>query len=471
MNELYKNEVRGKLYRLIFKMNMSTKISVQTPVGLSGERDIGESVGQGTVDGAVISAVNLDNGVTDFFRDSEDEVNYGGISLRPLLFQDDVARLSDNIRSAQIGNDRMESVAETKLLDFNTEKSCFLVFGSKKRRLELESGMKSNPLMLCNNPMPQENSAKYLGDILSAAGLRDSVAATIEKRKPCVSRAIYETRAIVDDCRSGIVGGLDAAFQIWELAVLPMLLFNAECWQDIASNEVKILENLQFTFLRCILGVGSGCPLPMLISETGMLLMECRILKKKLLFLHHVTTLPPDSLANEILAVQKSLGLPELYTECHSFLSTHGLTNVSAFSKAQWKKTINSKIHELNKEKIISMTRDKRYKKISLSQLKEDDFKKKNYFIELNADDARLRFKFASKMTPTIAMNFQNDNGFRSKLWTCPACRSEDDIGFIDSQQHVLICPNYSKLRENKDLSSNKDLVTYIREVIKTRLN
>ena len=87
MNELYKNEVRGKLYRLIFKMNMSTKISVQTPVGLSGERDIGESVGQGTVDGAVISAVNLDNGVTDFFRDSEDEVNYGGISLRPLLFQ------------------------------------------------------------------------------------------------------------------------------------------------------------------------------------------------------------------------------------------------------------------------------------------------------------------------------------------------------------------------------------------------
>ena len=96
---------------------------------------------------------------------------------------------------------------------------------------------------------------------------------------------------------------------------------------------------------------------------------------------------------------------------------------------------------------------------------------RKNYFIELNADDARLRFKFASKMTPTIAMNFQNDNGFRSKLWTCPACRSEDDIGFIDSQQHVLICPNYSKLRENKDLSSNKDLVTYIREVIKTRLN
>ena len=31
MNEVYKNEVRGKLYRLLFEMNKNTKISVQTP--------------------------------------------------------------------------------------------------------------------------------------------------------------------------------------------------------------------------------------------------------------------------------------------------------------------------------------------------------------------------------------------------------------------------------------------------------
>ena len=35
MNELYKNDVRGKLYRLVFQRNKETVIQVQTPVGLT----------------------------------------------------------------------------------------------------------------------------------------------------------------------------------------------------------------------------------------------------------------------------------------------------------------------------------------------------------------------------------------------------------------------------------------------------
>ena len=67
------NEVRGKLYRLLFEMNENTKISVLTPVGMTEEKDTGEGVGQGTLEGALVSAVNLDNGVNDFFYDSEYE--------------------------------------------------------------------------------------------------------------------------------------------------------------------------------------------------------------------------------------------------------------------------------------------------------------------------------------------------------------------------------------------------------------
>ena len=65
--ELYKNEVRGKLYHLLFNMNKNTKIRVQTPVGLTEECDTGEGVGEGTLEGALVSAVNLDSGVNDFF--------------------------------------------------------------------------------------------------------------------------------------------------------------------------------------------------------------------------------------------------------------------------------------------------------------------------------------------------------------------------------------------------------------------
>ena len=119
MGELYKNNLRGKLYRLVYLMNKNIRISVQTPLGATEEKDTGEGLGQGTIEGAIASAVSLDNGVRDFFKDSKDEIQYLGIPLAPLLFQDDVARLSLTVASAQAGNDRMMNVAETKLLDFN----------------------------------------------------------------------------------------------------------------------------------------------------------------------------------------------------------------------------------------------------------------------------------------------------------------------------------------------------------------
>ena len=75
--------------------------------------------------------------------------------------------------------------------------------------------------------------------------------------------------------------GLSAGLDIWELAVLPKLLYNSECWMDISSDTLKEIEDIQLTFYRCLLAVGSGCPLPSLYWETGGTLMKYRILKKK----------------------------------------------------------------------------------------------------------------------------------------------------------------------------------------------
>ena len=177
MNELHRSKVQGKLYRLLYEMNKNTKICVKTPVGVTDERDTGEGVGQGTLEGALVSAVSLDNGVNDFFKESEYEVSYGDIELQPLLYQDDVARMALDIESAQIGNDKMEALAETKLLDYNLEKSCFIVIGSKKTRQVME----------------------------------DNLDAT---------KTIYEIRAMIEDCRSEVCGGLTVGLDIWEIAFL-----------------------------------------------------------------------------------------------------------------------------------------------------------------------------------------------------------------------------------------------------------
>ena len=167
--------------------------------------------------GAIVRAVNLDYGVNDFFHDSEYEVSYGNVDLQPLLYQDDVARLSLDIETTQMGNNKMEVMAETKLLNYNLEKSCYIVFGTKSVRNDMINKLKTTPLTLCGANVIQEEQAKYLGDQLCGLGLADSVAATVGKRRGMVTRTIFEVRTVIDDFRCQVAGGLTAGLDIWEI--------------------------------------------------------------------------------------------------------------------------------------------------------------------------------------------------------------------------------------------------------------
>ena len=70
MGELFNCGIKGKLYRLTYLLNKDTLISVKTSVGRTEFTDVGETLGQGTNEGAIASAVNLDGGVKENFESS-----------------------------------------------------------------------------------------------------------------------------------------------------------------------------------------------------------------------------------------------------------------------------------------------------------------------------------------------------------------------------------------------------------------
>ena len=105
------------------------------------------------MEGANISAANIDYTVNKFFKTSRDELSYGENKLQPLLFQDDIARLATSVWGAQVGNNKMETVMETKLLDFNLDKSCVIVMGSTAKKIEIEKQLEATPLTLCGQKM------------------------------------------------------------------------------------------------------------------------------------------------------------------------------------------------------------------------------------------------------------------------------------------------------------------------------
>ena len=462
LNELYKNQVKGKVYRLLYEMNKDTRISVRTSVGITEQRETGEGWGQGTIEGAICSAVNLDNGVRDFFVSSECEVSYGDLALSPLLFQDDVARVCLDPLSAQSGNDRMEAMAETKLLDFNTDKSCIIIIGRGKTRKQLENDFSKTPPLLYGTKMKQVAQEKYLGDQINCGGLAASAAATVGKRKGIVFPKIFEIKAVIDDCRSHVTGGIMTGLDIWEMAVIPFLLNNCDSWTGISDSTIVELDNLQNLFYRVLLEVPTGCPIPMLYWDCGGLLMKNRILKKKLLFLHHIATLEEDAIAFQVYSVQKRLELPGLLQECQEFLVKFDILDVIEYSSGQWKKLVEKNIIEKNKTDLLETVKGK-YKKISYEELSTETFELKPYMRQLSISLARDKFRLRSKMTRTVKFNFPSDKKFRADMWRCWHCPS------IDSQAHVRVCPAYQEFRLNKDLDNDKDLVLYFRQVIKLR--
>ena len=269
MNAIYHCGIKGKLYRLIYNMNKDTKIRVRTAVGETEEKETGENIGQGTLEGANISAANIDYTVNMFFKTSIDELSYGGEQLQPLLFQDDISRLATSVWGAQSGNNKMESVMETKLLDFNLDKSCVIVMGSRLKKAEINEQLRENPLKLCGQEMKCVAMEKYLGDMLSSGGLSDSVQATVLKRKGQVVSTILETKAVIEDCRSNVVGGITAGIEIWELAILPYLLNNSDTWVEISKATIDTLDDLQYMFYRYLLATTRACPIPARNGQDG----------------------------------------------------------------------------------------------------------------------------------------------------------------------------------------------------------
>ena len=189
------------------------------------------------------------------------------------------------------------------MLDFNVEKCGFMVFGSKRSKRIIENQLSQTPLTLKGENVRNVKVEKYLGDYLSEDGLSDSVHRTVLKRKGQTIACINEIRAILEDCRSGVIGGITVGLEIWELGIIPALLNNSDTWVDMSLKTLKELDSLQYMFYRTLLSTPRTCPLPILLWDTGALLMEHRIALKKLMFYHHLKHLEEESLASKIATI------------------------------------------------------------------------------------------------------------------------------------------------------------------------
>ena len=160
MNALFQIGVDPKMYRVWFNLNKNTVIRVKTGTGYSEWTNAGELIGQGTGGGALVSSVNLDNDMEEFFAGSSSEVTYGEVRLQPLIFQDDVVRLACDMASARAGNKRLEGVVKLKQLDTDTDKTGLILFENWE---DMKKEIEKNPVMFNNFETKPKVMDKWLG--------------------------------------------------------------------------------------------------------------------------------------------------------------------------------------------------------------------------------------------------------------------------------------------------------------------
>merc|ERR1711954_499530 len=93
----------------------------------------------------------------------KDLIVYGNTTIFPMIFMDDVANPVKSVEKAQEDIDRMTELMESKLLDLNSDKCCFLLAGHKRGKKRLQKKIDECPLMLYGSPMKQVATEKYLG--------------------------------------------------------------------------------------------------------------------------------------------------------------------------------------------------------------------------------------------------------------------------------------------------------------------
>ena len=359
----------------------------------------------------------------------------------------------------------MSKAMKAMQLDLNVEKSATIIFGKKNQIMKIRRNIEEHRSLTLNGQQIEiKEEEKYLGDFLHSFGLSKSVEVTVKERYGKCIKSVLELNSVINDFRMLTLGGINVGLDIFQMAILPVILNNSSTWIGMDKMTLKKLEDLQHTLQRCLLGVPNSTPHVAMAWVLGMISVEHRINENKLIFLQYLIDQDDSNLSKEIYQIQKSLNFPGFVSESRRLIQRYKLPDIidgKSMSKIKWRTSV--------KNAIKSCYENELQEKMTTSKLKDgplvdEIFEKKDYITAMNISDARTNFRLRSNTT-NCKMNRKSDPGYAANLWKCDAC------GNLDTQCHIMWCPAFTPLREGLDVDNDKDVVHYFQEVFKIREN
>ena len=110
--------------------------------------------------------------------------------------------------------------------------------------------------------LKQKESDRYLGQVLHGGGLDQSAEATVQERTGRIRGATMEIKSIIEEFQMQVMGGMMAAWELWERAIIPSLLSGAGNWIGSGGGKaaIDLCDKVQNFFWRVVLSVPESCP-------------------------------------------------------------------------------------------------------------------------------------------------------------------------------------------------------------------
>ena len=165
------------------------------------------------------------------------------------------------------------------------------------------------------------------------------------------------------------------------------------------------------------------------------------------------------SLAKQIMSEQIKNGWPGLCKQApliSNELNIEGLFDHDV-DKAQFKSLVQKACQNKNEENLKNQIAT--YKK--MSALRDELIKGNGYFYTETLKNARVLFRFRVDLIEA-KMNFKQK--YQKEGLLCDSCETK-----IDENTHILHCPSYFLLRQNRNINDDTDLAEYLREVLEIR--
>ena len=264
-----------------------------------------------------------------------------------------------------------------------------------------------------------------------------------------------EVKSIIEDYEMKAIGGLAAAWELWERALLPSLLSGAGTWLGKIDDTVKQCNKIQNFYWRLMCNVPESCPKLALLCETFMVDMKFRIWLQKCLLLLQIQRLDEEALARQVYQQAEEKNGPGLGQEVREICEQIHLPDINKYNVD--KKEIQDAIFEAHFKDMMKQFQHSK----KLSDIKDDNFRSlQEYFHDRNLTNARFKFKIRTKMVEKVPGNFKNRYLYNETGVNCSDCNVEL------TQNHLALCPARASMRRGLNMCNLDNAVIYFRRYL-----